>query len=109
MGRSVHVSFLHIHCVFDALHRSSLLQRLVRSNILGKALQYFKAFSSLRSLYVKFGGVLSSARAISQGVPQGSVLGALLFNIALAALHECLPVFGFLAVRIAMCEDHIVL
>lgn len=79
----------------------------MRSGICGNVLVYLEEFLSGRSLRVKFGGVVSSPRVVSQGDPQGSVRPHL-FSIALAVLPEYLPVLRFTTIRLAKCADDIV-
>ncbi|XP_077551192.1 uncharacterized protein LOC144164799 [Haemaphysalis longicornis] len=52
---------------------------------------YLEAFLRGRQLRVRLPGCTSSARSVTTGVPQGSVLSPFLFNLALATLPEVLP------------------
>ena len=47
----------------------------------GKALEWFRSYLSSREQYVEYNGICSNNQYIKCGVPQGSILGPLLFLI----------------------------
>ena len=64
---------------FDAGGRDTLLLKLKHYDVRGSALKWFKSYLSNRQQYVTYNGVSSQLKNINCGVPQGSVLGPLLF------------------------------
>lgn len=73
--------FLDLKKAFDSVDHEILLGKLSRYGITGNALEFFRSYLSLRSQQVKLGTDISKQLFIKVGVPQGSVLGPLLFLI----------------------------
>ncbi len=66
---------------FDVLEHSILLHKLQHYGIRGIALKWFESYLSGRNQFVTINNTDSSAKDITYGVPQGSILGPLLFVI----------------------------
>ena len=71
--------FLDLSKAFDTVDHNILIHKLQNFGIRGPAIDWFKSYLSDRMQYVSIGGVKSDKTSIKCGVPQGSVLGPLLF------------------------------
>ena len=63
------------------INHGILLKKLEYYGIRGKVLEWFKSYLYQRRQYVEYKGVQSEIKHTEYGVPQGSVLGLLLFII----------------------------
>ena len=88
--------FLDLSKAFDTLNHEILLQKLNKYGIRGLALSWVENYLSNRQQYVMFNQHVSKTENISCGVPQGSILGPLLFLLYINDLPKCSPTSHFI-------------
>ena len=80
---------LDLSAAFDTIDHSILIDRLSTwFGICGKPLSWFKSYLHGRSQSINLSGTLSSSFDLPYGVPQGSVLGPLLFTLYTTPLSK---------------------
>eukprot|EP00116_Pleurobrachia_bachei_P000741 sb/3461003/ len=80
---------LDLSAAFDTIDHGRLISRLERDyGITGIALRGFSSYLSGRKASVKVGGATATPREVRIGVPQGSILGPLLFVMYTRELEE---------------------
>ena len=86
--------FLDLSKAFDTLDHTILLQKLKYYGISETSLKWFQSYITNRKQYVQFQNVKSNLATISTGVPQGSIIGPLLFIIYINDLSNATSFFN---------------
>ena len=80
-GKDVSMVFLDILKVFDRVWHRGLLQKLKANGVDGKFLNWIANYLSDRKIRVVLNGQKAAWTTTNAGVPQGSILGPLLFLV----------------------------
>ena len=88
--------FLNLSKAFDTLDHSILLDKLKFYGISNTPLKWFQSYLRSRQQFVEFDGTCSGITFINTGVPQGSILGPLLFLIYMNDIHTASDKFDMI-------------
>lgn len=107
----MHAIYSDFSKAFDTVDIDILLSKLQKFGIEDSLLNWFKSYLRGRSIQVAFNGYKSSPFSPPSGVPQGSVLGPLLFNIFINDLGsklKCDYLFYADDLKIYTCVDSLI-
>jgi hypothetical protein len=80
--------FIDMSKAFDTIDHNILIYKLQKYGITGTALNLIKNYLTNRQQRVKINETISDTQKITHGVPQGSILGPLLFNLYVNDLNS---------------------
>ena len=94
-GKVSPLALLDVSAAFDTVDHSILLERLSKSyGLTGSAHGWFESFISERRQTVRFGGTTAPTTLVRFGIPQGSVLGPVLYILYTADVASLVESFG---------------
>ena len=87
-GKVTGLLFIDISKAFDSLNHKVLLSKPEHLGLSERSLRWFRSHLADRQQSVLINGELSEPHTITLGVPQGSILGPLLFNVYINSLPD---------------------
>ena len=89
-GDMILAVFIDLKKVFDTVSHKGIIDKLKKIGIDGIELDWFRTYLEGRMQCVELNGIRSNSRNITVGIPQGSLLGVLLFQLHINDIYRCL-------------------
>ena len=99
------ICFFDLAKAFDTVWHKGLLYKLKYYGVSGKLLSLLKSYLTNRTQCGKVGTAVSSSASLLSGVPQGSILGPLLFLIFVNDLPNLVPIVSLYADDTAVIDS----
>ena len=93
-GNCIDVVYIDLSKAFDTVCHSKLIFKLEQYGLQGHLLRWIKEFLRNRTQQIKIKGYLSNPQPCNSGVPQGSVLSPILFNLYINDVVDVLSQAG---------------
>ena len=100
--------FIDLCKAYDCVNHSILLNKLYQYGIRGVAHNWFRSYLSNRQNCVRIGGTFSDAATINISIPQGSVIGCILFSLCindLPLISSSMKTVLFTDDTVLVCSD----
>ena len=88
IGHLTGVVFLNLKKAFDTVDHSIMMRKLDKFNLSHKSIKWFREYLGGRKQAVKYKHTVSSYLPITCGVPQGSILGPMMFIMYINDLSD---------------------
>ncbi|UYV66947.1 SIRT1 [Cordylochernes scorpioides] len=98
-------AFIDLSQAFNRVWKEKLILKLDELGIEGSMLSWISNFLSKRTIQVNFNNIKSKTTRIYQGLPQGSILSTIFFNIYLNDVHTFIKP----PAKIALYADNIII
>ena len=94
-GKNAVLILWDLSCAFDILDHEILISRLrTRFGFTGNVLKWLQSYLSDRRQFVSIDCTHSSQNRVRWGIPQGSVLGPILFNLYISPVEDIILAHG---------------